>query len=780
MKIKSMFFLCSFIMFSALYFKFYKEHSTRLYENNQRDNEAAYRKSVGLDAVGNKTKTDCHDAQRNYFKNLPATYDPVLSSKMLNIMWSEINKLPDEKQLNPNSVNSWISIGPNGFSYNDGIGHNTGRILDIKGWGTGSSTTKVAAAGGGLWGMPNGYWAPESDQLTSLIIGSFDTKPGDEDHTWIVGTGEYTRAAGTGLFLTTDAGNSWTSCTMKPITPPSCLKIRYNPNNVNQVFAATESGFFRSDDGGITFNQKLSGSGTGVASDLLIDPNVTGQIWTSIINDGLYKSTDDGNSWAKFVGNGYPSSDIGRTALGTAYNGSTYFIISSVVGYVENTQLGVYRLPFNTTTWQNITPTNSNFDGQGSYNNMVGGAPAGLASSYGVILVGGVGMMRSTDWGTSWTPVTDPYDHADHHAICWNTTGDVWVGDDGGMNFSTDAGVTWDRSANTFPITQYYHVAVGGNTYNQDQGIIAGGCQDNCVTIGRYSLGNINWIGTLCCDGGGVSIDPINQNMVFATGGARSKSTDWGKTWVAIENGIDTNDTFAPIIRNDQSSPLTIYTIGGPYVYFSTDETNWSILNTTAFAADVVCLNVAHGVTRSGACVYASLSQNTGDRLEVYDNNAWYERSAGLPTGVAINDVSVHETNTETAYVLMTYPSPSQKIYRTSNRGVNWTNITGDMPDINLRTLLPHPTNPGILYLGSDMGCFKTTNGGTNWIRWNNGMPQANIVMEFSYIDSTVLNGQFYIVAGTFGRSMWWRNISVDDPVGVKNQPDNLPTTYSY
>jgi hypothetical protein len=57
-------------------------------------------------------------------------------------------------------------------------------------------------------------------------------------------------------------------------------------------------------------------------------------------------------------------------------------------------------------------------------------------------------------------------------------------------------------------------------------------------------------------------------------------------------------------------------------------------------------------------------------------------------------------------------------------------------------------------------------------------MPEANIVTEMKWIDSTLQNGKFYVVAGTFGRSIWVRDISGDDPIGIVPVSNNIPERF--
>jgi hypothetical protein len=205
-------------------------------------------------------------------------------------------------------------------------------------------------------------------------------------------------------------------------------------------------------------------------------------------------------------------------------------------------------------------------------------------------------------------------------------------------------------------------------------------------------------------------------------------------------------------------------------VYFSTNSgDSWTKLNTSAFPTSELTDVRVSKWTPGGAVVYAVLSSaGDGTRLRVYDNGTWYERSTGLFGGVRIKNVSPHPTNPDVAYAILSGIGTYPKVYRTTNRGLNWTNVTGNLPTtVPYSDLVAHPTDPAKLYLGSEFGCYRTTDGGTNWHRWNNGMPQANIVTEMKYIDSLAINGKFYVLAGTYGRSIWMRDVSGDDPTEV-------------
>jgi photosystem II stability/assembly factor-like uncharacterized protein len=347
----------------------------------------------------------------------------------------------------------------------------------------------------------------------------------------------------------------------------------------------------------------------------------------------------------------------------------------------------------------------------------------------------------------------------------------VYVGNDGGISVSTDAGITWANTGNTYPITQYVNFAVGVNNQN----VIFGGSQDNGFS--GTTDGGGTWFYTCGGDGGGVTIDPSDASRIWGTLGVynppwsfrRHRSTDTGQTWDnTINNGIDPSGQWYPVIRNDQAPPVYLYTNSGTWVYKSTDAgNNWTKLNGTAFPTDLSNVNISRFFL-GDQVIYASLfSAGNWGSLRVYTGGAWSERSFGLPSNLAVRGVAVHPTSLDKAYALMTGLNAGQKVYKTTNRGLTWTNISGNLPNVPMGDLVPHPTDDNTLYLGTEFGCYRTTNGGATWERWNTGMPEATIVTEMTSIDRRNIDGTFYVLTATYGRGIWKREINGMDPAGV-------------
>ena len=161
-------------------------------------------------------------------------------------------------------------------------------------------------------------------------------------------------------------------------------------------------------------------------------------------------------------------------------------------------------------------------------------------------------------------------------------------------------------------------------------------------------------------------------------------------------------------------------------------------------------------------------SNPQGSMLKLYYKGAWYEVSTGFPPmpagGGRVRKVRMLTTNSLHTYALMNgvdAASDGKKLWASTDLGQHWNNITGNLPNIPLSDIVIDPANEKNLFLGTEMGCYRTWDGGDTWYRWNDGMPQANIVTEMR---PTFIDGQLWIVAGTYGRSIWMRQADTKDP----------------
>ncbi len=695
----------------------------------------------------------------------------MIPNEKMKAIWDEIYSLPSEMTFNE-ATNNWKSLGPSSMYVLNTGARWTGRVLDLN--VVNSVYPKVASASGGLWEFFNfTQLVPYciSSSLSSLAIGSFDIKPGDNS-TMIIGTGEPKIRVGTGVYFTNTGGAIFTKLNFPLGDPQSVYKVRYDVQNTNVIYLAANNGFYKSIDGGATWVNHLT---SGTVTDFIVHPNDNSILYASAFGSGIYRSTDYGINWTRLTTGGIPFLNIGRMSISIPKFSSNYIYAS--MANLDNTTLGVFRSTNSGVNWVNVTPSSTFLGKQGWYDNFISVDPVNA----NIVLAGGINLWRSTNGGTNWLAVTDADIHADQHCCAWKSDGSqVWVGNDGGITTSTDEGLTWNTTENILPITQYLNIDVGVSNTN----FILGGSQDNGIS--RSTNGGGFWQQVGGGDGGGVAVDPSNSNNVYCTAGyydtlwafRRYRSSNAGINWTELNTGIDISTQWYHKIRTDLVAPVYLYNNSGNYVYKSINNGDtWTKLNTEAFpGTDIANINVSRYVS-PGAVVYAALNPggSEGQKLRVYDGVSWSERSSGLPSFFSVRSVKPHPTNVNVAYALMDGLAAGNKVFKTTNKGIDWTNISGNIPNVPMGDIIPHPTNDNLLYVGTEMGCYKTSNGGVNWYRWNNGMPEATIVTEMVAIDSISTRSKYYILAATYGNSIMIREISGDDPNGISTINSNVP-----
>ncbi len=698
--------------------------------------------------------------EREYFQDWVGPLDP----QRLHQMWDEVQASPSEPPAGgaEAAINSWELIGPL-WSENPGGGRMTGRVRDID-----AIHGRVLAASGGLWRFNFGA-VPMTESVPASFFGTFATNPHD-DQTIILGTGEfaYGGTPGTGIYKTTDGGATWAHKGTSP--EPSCFtKIRYGVDGA-LLHAASTSGYYRSSDAGETWtrlafaNQNVTDIAT-VSGDRDSYP---WRLYATVSDQGLWRSDDYGSTWTQLAGLPTSGTGVGAVIVPPHLHFSPDWI------YVSFTNAGVWRSQDAGASWAEITPPSG--PARLPSANTISACPTNRS----IVLLGGVGFHRSTDAGATWTLMLSSHLHADYHVFEWDADGiGVWVGNDGGWFYSTDRGLTWDSSSNVMPVTQFYNIACE----NTEFGYMLGGSQDNAVEYCEFEgyVWNLPATGSSEGDGAGVCLDLYIPSHLWAMNGvpyARYRSLNSGGTWQDCDNGINDPGSHAGDMRTDRDSPVRLYTSSGRYVYESTDlGDQWSATNASnPFPASVNRLTASARVAPSAVLYAAIVTSTSGQRLYVRDGGNWYERDAGLPGGVSVRTVVPHPVaaRADEAWALMNGTnSPGQKIYHTTNRGVVWQNITGDLPNVPLGDMVADPYDSSRLWLGTFLGCYRTTNGGQHWERWNNGLPPNVLVTEMSYIDTTPSGGGFYVIAGTYGRSVWQREIGGSDPLAAGDPVSN-------
>ena len=714
-------------------------------------------------------------------------HGPVLDRDVLDSIWSEIRALPESQD---RVAGPWSLLGASGMFTASG-GRYSGRVLDIDHKVDGSNIIQIhfAAASGGLWHYNDGTTqsTPITDDLPTQAVGTVSVNPGNHDDI-IIGTGEHWIRGGLGVFRSTDGGQSWASVTV-PFNPGIMHRIRHIDSN--RVITAGQDGWHKSTDGGATWFQANSvGGGANAAGfDLSLDPNNSNIVYSTWFDGAtgyVIKSTNAGDFYGT-LSHTVPGAYRGAVAVAPSNSNVVYAAFCNTSYSLE----GIYKSTDAGGTWSTVYTTPNYMGGQGWYNNVISVHP----TNENIVYAGGVGWKLTTDGGSTWADLSasEPHMHVDFHAMDWiqfnfepsnrtegllrgipETEGVLTiqlVGQDGGWVFDNGGG--YSSFLNVAPITQYTHVHASVGSLL----VYGGGSQDNGMSITTDN--GASWYFRQGGDGSDLSIDPANYDRMWSIIGVyggplafrRHYSTDRGLTWEDRNSGINPAGTWYTDIVNDVVPSVWLYTNAGTQVYQSTDSAlNWNVLGT--FSTTVRAVNAA---TWPGPIYVTLASSTTGDRVWV-NEGGWVQRDAGLPTGVQIRSVVQHPTSTTECYALVNgIGTPGQKVYRSFDRGVTWTNITGNLPDVPMGGIVGHPANINWIVVGTEMGCFRTTDGGTTWHVWNDGMPDAAIVADMTWVNRLATDGDFYVVAGTYGRSMYARDIISNDPTGVADLLASLP-----
>src|SRR5260370_13646081 len=109
-------------------------------------------------------------------------------------------------------------------------------------------------------------------------------------------------------------------------------------------------------------------------------------------------------------------------------------------------------------------------------------------------------------------------------------------------------------------------------------------------------------------------------------------------------------------------------------------------------------------------------------------NSSWTDRSAGLPIR-SVTQITVDPIDPATAYVTFSGFAlgfnPTGHVFKTTNGGQNWNDISAGLADIPVNNLLVAPDIPHTSYVGTDAGVMVSTNAGAIWSTLGNGLPRV-------------------------------------------------------
>jgi phosphodiesterase/alkaline phosphatase D-like protein len=425
----------------------------------------------------------------------------------------------------------------------------------------------AGTAGGVYISNNNGAgWATYTNALTNIDVRALA----------ISGANLFAGTNGSGVFLSTNNGTSWTATAT---TNPTVFALAVSGTN---LFAGTYGGVYMSNNNGASWS---------TVNDSLTSPGVTSlavsgsSLFAGTIDGGVFLTTNSGTRWTA-VNSGLTNTSV--LALDTS--GTILFAGTGGGGVFLSTNSG--------TSWT--------AGGSGLTN----AAVYALAPSGTNLLAGtsGGGVLLSGDRGTSWTAVNAGLTNSDVRALVAPGT-NLLAGTNGsGVFLSTNNGTSW--SATGLKNTQVWSLAFSGPN------LFAG--TFNGVFLSTNNGTSWTGVKTGLTDTSVLALAVSGPNLFAGTGShGVFLSTNNGATWT--QTGL----TSATVVSlADSGTNLFAGTAGG--VFLSTNNgTSWNFAGTgltqpVVFALAVYGANVVAGTDSGGIF----LSTNSG--------TIWTAINAGL------------------------------------------------------------------------------------------------------------------------------------------------------
>jgi photosystem II stability/assembly factor-like uncharacterized protein len=536
----------------------------------------------------------------------------------------------------------------------------------------------------------------------------------------------------TGLYKSGNNGQNWESIDFPANWPMLAV------DNAGNLFATTDSVIMMSSDGGDTWAESLTTSGffssieksstnvlyaghmnwdgvttvyvshdsgqnwipktsnIGNYSHLRLESGTMGEIYAAT-DIGLFKSTDEGDTWANILPGNIRSvvvNDANRLFVGIFYRDNIYtsiegenwetFFKGPHIYPVGSDSEGVYAIDDNTFYYIKNDPT--------SWSEIIG-LPGEIESLFideeENVYAGSDGIYRSANNGADWENISTGIQSSTFLYMTSNTTGELYAissaiyhSADNADSFDMVAdALTYNRTINEILIHPSGSLFAIGNDQGADYGnTMLFRSYDNGETFDPVLYMNINHFRM-----------NAQGHLFVATNAGLLRSTDEGESWAFLDTG--------PECMTDYSS-LEINEAGDIYV--------------------IDCQQVVYK------------SSDNGDNFQ----------TRGTTEG---NLQAINQQGH--LFAIAAY-----NIYRSVDDGLTWQSVyQNNLPYNTLRDLVIDPT--GNLYFTiANLGVYRSTDNGDNWVEFNEGLDYLNIMSIHTTEDG-------YLYVSPDGGGIWKRNL---------------------
>ena len=653
------------------------------------------------------------------------------------------------------SAANWVSKGPinTPIIMSNGKKRGNGRVNCIAFDPFDPDIIWIGSPAGGMWKTTDGgsNWTTATDNLPVIGVSHIAIDPTDTQVMYIVtGDADASDTYSIGILKSIDGGINWntTGLSYNVTQEKRVNKVIINPNYTDSVYAVTNSAILLSSDGGSTFNA------VGIIGrwrDIEFKPGNPSTVYAAKQSSGgsdIYRSTDGGANW-NIINNGAAINAKFRPLIAvTPDNPEVIYALYSAGDYSFH---GLYKSSDGGDNWvlQSDSPNilawetdGTGTGGQSWYDLSLGVA----TNNEDLVYVGGINIWKSINGGLDWDIDASSgngsnytYMHVDQHAFEFNPINHIaYAGNDGGFYKYMSNLNKWVDISDGLEISQFYKLGLSKSNPNR----VVAGAQDN----GTEMLTNTTWDAIRGSDGMECAIDHYDEDVIYSTSqyGGLKKSFNGGDSWSNIKPVSYSGGWVTPYKMHPNNNNLLV--VGYDEVYRSL---------TSGAVWDSVSYNVSGGQSVKAIALAASnqnyIYASTYSTLKVTTDAGatWTSIKSGLPN-YNITDIAVSASNPDHLWVTFSEYAAAHKIYESIDRGINWTNITGNnLPNLPINCIVYQGLTNDDLYIGTDVGVYFKDNSMSDWVPFMTGLPNVVVKeLEIHYAEGS-------ISAATYGRGVW-------------------------
>ena len=677
------------------------------------------------------------------------------------------------KSANPKALftNGWHELGP--YRIDSISGHyaaGLGRVEDFYVDPTDANRIYLGSRSGGFWKTTDGgnnWQGGATDFLVASGVNTIAVSPTNSDSI-LINVQNSNNQNSHGIYRSIDGGNTFIESNFNPTNVGqgglgSNFKIyiiAYHPTIPNLIFVGTNKGIYRSADNLATWTSLYtSGDITQIAFHPT-NPNIVyiyDDYYWGVNEDYVLRSTNAGVSYTQsnqIIGNNEYSArlSVSNDCANCLYFASDLGIWKSIDDGINFTFLsnpnegcGGFAVNDNDTSKMIYGYVDIDKSSDGGLN-FVDATKWSLGNTNGA----GNGHQQSFETSTN-------YVHADLN-IAKSISGVFYGGTDGFLVKSTDNGTNWSIISQGTAIRENYKLGVSQSNHFRS----VSGSQDNGASIKLQD----NWLEFYGADGMECLIHPLNDDWMITSfqNGGRRRTKNAGQSQDGVspsgQSGSGNAAWEAPIAY-DPNNQMRIFNFSDS-VYVSEDfGSNW----------------VYRGIPSSftGIINQAAIAENNSDIIIITNNDdidkstdggATFSSIKGILPSYYIEDVAFDPKNDDVIIVVYArYQNDNKKVYKTTDGGINWSNITYNLNDMPIHSVVIDHTNASNIYLGGEIGVYTMPMNGTNWQLYNPNLP--NMTVE----ELEIVNGSNTLKAATWGRGLWEFSL-----VGRNNFPAIITT----